>query len=179
MIRNTDENRKQYLKRATDRVKILQDDKWSIPISARYVHWGDPKVEGFVILPETPDVTEEEDRAWDEVEKRMDVIGQNGNDGEHYDTFKEAIDQIETATLDLNTMERVDNVNHPEHYQSDEGIECIDAIKAALTPEEFRGYCKGNAIKYLWRERMKGGDESLKKANWYINKELTQCTQGQ
>ena len=38
-----------------------------------------------------------------------------------------------------------DQVNHPPHYQRD-GIECIQAIEAALTPEEFRGYCKGNVM---------------------------------
>ena len=65
-----------------------------------------------------------------------------------------------------------DAVSHPEHYQSDNGIECIDAIQAALTPEEFRGYCKGNVIKYAWRERQKGGDESLRKARWHINRLL-------
>lgn len=43
-------------------------------------------------------------------------------------------------------------------------IECIDAIRAALTPEEFRGFCKGSMIKYIWRERYKGGDYDLSKA---------------
>lgn len=60
-------------------------------------------------------------------------------------------------------------VNHPPHYTAG-GIECIAAIKAALTEEEFRGYCKGNALKYIWREKHKGGDESMKKAEWYLNK---------
>jgi hypothetical protein len=40
---------------------------------------------------------------------------------------------------------------------------------AALTEEEFRGYCKGNAMKYIWRERHKGGTESLEKAQWYLS----------
>lgn len=62
-----------------------------------------------------------------------------------------------------------DLVNQPPHYLQG-NIECIDAIQAALTPEEFRGFCKGNALKYLWRERYKGSDESLRKANWYINR---------
>tara|TARA_R110000772_G_scaffold267220_1_gene390734 strand:+ start:546 stop:773 length:228 start_codon:yes stop_codon:yes gene_type:complete len=62
-----------------------------------------------------------------------------------------------------------DVVNFPPHYRQG-GIECIDAIRAALTEEEFRGYCKGNALKYIWRERHKGGDESLLKADWYIAK---------
>jgi len=63
-----------------------------------------------------------------------------------------------------------DQVNHPPHYTDGGGIECIEAIEAALTPEEFRGYCKGNLMKYNWRERMKGGTESLKKAQWYLDR---------
>ena len=63
-----------------------------------------------------------------------------------------------------------DQINSPEHYRGQ--IECIDAIKAALTPEEFRGFCKGNLIKYVWRERRKGGNESLEKAQWYVNRLL-------
>ena len=62
-------------------------------------------------------------------------------------------------------------VDHPPHYTQG-GIECIEAIEAALTPEEFRGYIKGNAIKYIWREQHKGGDESMKKALWYLRRLL-------
>ena len=58
-----------------------------------------------------------------------------------------------------------DPVNQPEHYRQGE-IECIDAIEAALTPEEFAGFCKGNLIKYAWRERHNGGAESLRKGQW-------------
>ena len=43
---------------------------------------------------------------------------------------------------------KTDNVNHPAHYKVG-GIETIDYIEAKLTPEEFRGYLKGNALKYL------------------------------
>ena len=62
-----------------------------------------------------------------------------------------------------------DVVNHPPHYTEGE-IECIEAIEAGLTLEEFRGYCKGNVMKYNWRERHKGGTESLKKALWYLER---------
>lgn len=64
-----------------------------------------------------------------------------------------------------------DLVNHPPHYTQGD-IECIDAIQAALTPEEFRGYCKGNVIKYVWREQHKGANESLHKAIWYMQRLL-------
>jgi hypothetical protein len=62
-----------------------------------------------------------------------------------------------------------DLVNHPSHY-TDGSIETIEAIEAALTTEEFRGYCKGNILKYVWRERHKGGTESLKKSRWYLDR---------
>ncbi len=62
-----------------------------------------------------------------------------------------------------------DMVNSPPHYTTS-SIECIDAIRAALTPEEFRGFCKGNALKYIWREKHKGGDQDLAKAAWYLNR---------
>lgn len=61
-----------------------------------------------------------------------------------------------------------DMVNHPPHYNT-AGIECIEAIRAALTEEEFRGFCKGNAIKYVWREKNKAGATDLSKATWYLN----------
>ena len=62
----------------------------------------------------------------------------------------------------------VDPVNDPPHYTQGE-IQCIDAIMAALTEEEFRGFVKGNVLKYVWRERLKGGTESLAKAKWYLD----------
>lgn len=54
-----------------------------------------------------------------------------------------------------------------DHYRKGD-IECIDAIRSALTPNEFIGYCKGNIMKYVWRERHKGGFEDLAKAQDYI-----------
>ena len=63
----------------------------------------------------------------------------------------------------------VDLVNTPPHYTSS-SIECIDAIAAQLTPEEFRGFLKGNIAKYLWRERHKGGKQDQQKALWYLKK---------
>lgn len=62
-----------------------------------------------------------------------------------------------------------DFVNHPPHYTVGL-IECIDAIEASMTPQQFRGYLKGNVIKYLWRYDHKGGVEDLKKGLWYLNK---------
>lgn len=62
------------------------------------------------------------------------------------------------------------NVDHPSHYCGDGKIECIAALKDAMTKEEFEGFCKGNVMKYLWRSNKKNGVEDLKKAQWYMNK---------
>ena len=62
-----------------------------------------------------------------------------------------------------------DTVNAPRHYASGD-IECIDAIQASMSAEEFEGLCKGNIQKYMWRWRDKGGVESLRKAEWYLRK---------
>ena len=63
-----------------------------------------------------------------------------------------------------------DAVHHPEHYASG-NVECIDWIAVGLTPEEFKGYLKGNMLKYLWRHEHKGKPkEDLEKCRWYLDK---------
>lgn len=69
----------------------------------------------------------------------------------------------------------MNNVDHPKHYTSDpSGVECIEITK-------YRDFCIGNAIKYLWRAGLKEDSmlslkdktiEDLKKAIFYINKEI-------
>ena len=62
-----------------------------------------------------------------------------------------------------------DAVNHPSHYTG-AGIECIEAIKASMTPDALAGYLKGNVQKYLWRyEKKVNPVEDLKKARWYLD----------
>ena len=60
-----------------------------------------------------------------------------------------------------------DPVN-PSHYKQG-GIECIDAIKAALG-EGFPDYLRGNVMKYLWRYKEKGGIDDLRKSAWYLDR---------
>lgn len=84
------------------------------------------------------------DDYWDE--DRADVIGQNGNDGLHYN-----------------------NVSKPSHYKVLD-CEVIDIIADTLTKDEFRGYCLGNIIKYRMRAGKKNdAAEDLAKADEYEN----------
>ena len=80
---------------------------------------------------------------------------------------KDGVCPVPWATKEKPPVIQEDLVNHPPHYV-DGGIECIEAIEAQLTAEEYRGYLKGNITKYVWREKHKGGTESLKKAQWYL-----------
>ena len=80
-----------------------------------------------------------------------------------YDEPKVALDE------QVGDAAKPEAVNHPDHYNASP-IECIDAIEAALTPEEFRGFIKGNVLKYVWREKHKAGDQDLAKAAWYLNR---------
>lgn len=59
-----------------------------------------------------------------------------------------------------------DTVFNPKHYIQG-SHECIDEIKAMLTPDEFRGFLKGNIIKYRYRANLKNGKEDLAKADNY------------
>jgi hypothetical protein len=70
--------------------------------------------------------------------------------------------------METTEQESNNNVEHPSHYNQGD-IECIDAIKAALTPEEFEGFIKGTVIKYMWRAKHKGQMEDMKKGWFYLN----------
>ena len=64
-----------------------------------------------------------------------------------------------------------DPVNHPAHYTAG-GIECIDAIAAALTCQRdpMQAWLTGQVLKYLWRWPLKNGAEDLRKAQFYLNR---------
>lgn len=62
-----------------------------------------------------------------------------------------------------------DPINSPDHYKpSDDGIECVDAIRAALGEQGFMCFAAGNVMKYVWRASRKNGKEDLRKAQVYL-----------
>ncbi|HZN67631.1 MAG TPA: DUF3310 domain-containing protein [Tepidisphaeraceae bacterium] len=64
-----------------------------------------------------------------------------------------------------------DPVNHPPHYTAGGGLECIDAIEAALGPGGFRAFLRGQVIKYIWRGPLKGSErQDYEKAEWYLSR---------
>lgn len=64
-----------------------------------------------------------------------------------------------------------EDINHPERYGGDTTYECVKVLKAWMSADEYKGFLRGNALKYLCRVGKK--DEAvkeLKKAKWYIEK---------
>lgn len=68
-------------------------------------------------------------------------------------------------------MNANDPVNHPKHYTTHPSkVECI-------TVTEHMDFCLGNAMKYIWRAGEKGDKiEDLKKARWYLDREIARLT---
>lgn len=94
-----------------------------------------------------------------------DMKNMYNDNSNNYHKYSKEPTQGENANGDANS----DAVNHPKHY-TDGKIECIDYIEDKLTEDEFKGYIKGNVIKYLTRERLKNGTEDLRKAKWYLDR---------
>jgi hypothetical protein len=63
--------------------------------------------------------------------------------------------------------EAPDLVNQPPHYRAGDTYETIRVIEAWNL-----GFNLGNAVKYISRWQSKGGVEDLKKARWYLDREI-------
>jgi hypothetical protein len=88
---------------------------------------------------------------------------------DHWDAMRKLNDlSIRKPTTSLGAAP--DPVEKPDHYNKG-AVEAIEAIKASMPDHEFRGYLKGNALKYLWRYDYKGKPvEDLRKCRWYIDR---------
>jgi hypothetical protein len=88
--------------------------------------------------------------------------------------MKVYLDMAEAEMNPFDDDEEQDVVNNPEHYNTG-NIECIDAIEESMSSVAFKGYLKGNCMKYLWRYDYKGKQvEDLQKAQWYLARLLNQ-----
>lgn len=86
------------------------------------------------------------------------------------DAYNAPTSHANRQTTEFERTPVADTINRPAHYAKQGGIECIDVLEQLA--EDGHDFRILNAIKYLWRYRHKGGDESLRKAVWYINRVL-------
>ena len=79
--------------------------------------------------------------------------------------------EAKEVKADMQEVKSNDPIN-PNHYKKGK-VECIDCIESATSSlTGFEGFCTGNAIKYLYRWKQKGGKQDLEKARWYLNRML-------
>lgn len=79
--------------------------------------------------------------------------------------------EAKKVKADMPEVKANDPIN-PNHYKQGK-VECIDCIESATSNlTGFEGFCIGNAIKYLYRWKQKGGRQDLEKSRWYINRML-------
>lgn len=100
---------------------------------------------------------------WAYTYQEIEAAGMIVSSGKNY-----WVDGINSATPQDRDAVRPDMVNSPPHYTKG-GIETIDFIQAKLSPEEYRGYLRGNLLKYASRMGAKGEDDAGKAA-WYAQR---------
>lgn len=82
--------------------------------------------------------------------------------------LKNTIREWQSSVTPSERSEKMDPVN-PSHYKKGD-IECIDAIRSMLTPDEWRGFLKGTAVAYLWRLGHKDAvEQDARKTLWYVS----------
>ena len=79
---------------------------------------------------------------------------------------EEVLRGITAESLNFEEAPKSDAVNHPSHYNR-YSREVIESIKGLCTPEEYRGYLKGNIIKYSARYSGKDGLQDIDKLAKY------------
>lgn len=68
------------------------------------------------------------------------------------------------------TVRRASSTQVGGSHYVDKAVQPWDAMQAWMTPEQFKGFLRGNAIKYLARCDDKGGVQDLEKARHYLDK---------
>jgi hypothetical protein len=63
-----------------------------------------------------------------------------------------------------------EHVNHPNHYNRPDAMECIDEMILIFGEEAVMNFCLLNAWKYRYRAADKNGFEDIAKSDWYIKK---------
>ena len=99
------------------------------------------------------------------IDKKDDIVI-SPYDGEKFEIRIENL-IFDSATNSENTQKEM--VNHPDHYQTETGLEMIDIIAACTFDlQGIEAFDTGNVIKYVGRWKKKNGLEDLKKAKWYL-----------
>ena len=85
-------------------------------------------------------------------------------DHKGYPMWERMLTELSQTAEDM----KPDTVNHPAHYTTGCGFECIEMMEMVFGKEAVIDFCVVNAFKYLWRHKQKNGTEDIAKAEWYL-----------
>lgn len=86
-----------------------------------------------------------------------------------YIEFRISQDNPEIKNVDVKILTPADAIN-PAHYKGDTVMVFIETFEL--------NFCLGNAVKYITRHKNKNGLEDLKKARWYLEREIARLENG-
>jgi len=116
---------------------------------------------------------------WDRLRKQAPAL-EDSLMARYLDEAEKELKEEEMSKEELESQifyEEEDMVGAPRHYNTG-NIECIEAIEESMSSHAFKGYLKGNCLKYLWRYDYKGKQvEDLQKAGWYLRKLTAMVTE--
>lgn len=108
--------------------------------------------------------------------REQQPIKEPANPGQQQETGQEKSVSLQNTEPASTSPEKTpdpqqdDIINRPAHYTAGK-VECIDAIEAAtVNLKGIEAVCTANVIKYVWRWKLKGGVEDLRKAEWYLRR---------
>lgn len=109
--------------------------------------------------------------------KKDDIVELYNDDGSMAPQFMR-LNNSGLVFIHLDCLESIDtetSKNCPEHY--DNIIQPWEYMQSCMSQEEFRGYLRGNVIKYISRYTEKDGIKDLNKAKHYLE-ELIKYEEG-
>ena len=91
---------------------------------------------------------------------------------EHYSAIDEPCVSCNALTNNFEPKEHdeIDMVNHPQHYNRDGAMECIDEMITVFGKDIVACFCLCNVWKYRYRASDKGHEEDLSKSDYYMAK---------
>ena len=167
--------------------KAVQDDEAEVELDVAYTEAVKAELDGAPqqAKPSTKESADEVIELWNEGMSYNDIVAIGYTDAFTYGVLRDYIVsggrpryrmQAAPSVRNPPNMEMYaahDAVNHPPHYTTGK-IEVIDFIE-----DQKLGYHLGNVIKYVARAKHKGDYvENLKKAQWYLNREVESHAQG-
>jgi hypothetical protein len=150
-----------------DRLEVAESIFFDLRLCVRNIEPRGLSIEGF----ENGQEAAQAGRDLQEVGWLVNALGDRlvTTDGEIIDI---ACKILPPAAPDKSQEGPTDAVDHPDHYQSGNGLEAIEVIEAFFHENAFLA----NVFKYLARAGKKGGEakllEDLKKARWYLEREI-------